>query len=1238
MQKNLINLILPLFLLLSLNDKIFSAHDYVNALYLTTYFYGAQRCGNTSSWCHAACHVKDGQAQGIDLTGGWHDCGDHVLFGQTAPYSAGALLEGYLAYTASYKDNYSQANSSGSPNGIPDILDEVKIMTDWLIKACDGTRFYYQKGNGDYDHKHMCEPAYYSTTYNVVDGGEKDGSRPVSSVTSGGSNVAGDAAAALALMAIAYQPYDATYATNCFNKAKQYFTIGDAVHNVVTGQGYYGAANWADDLAWGAISIYRASVARGSPESTYQTKAVQYANDSNFQGPGSWALCYDHTEMLANYGLYVVTSSSTYSSRMQTEVNYYKGKMVTCGIGQYAFLTQWGSLRYAANMAFVAMLYHKISGDSTAYDFAKKNVDFILGTHGTIAGSPNCPEGRSFVIGYTNPDYPTAGSVQHPHHRAAFGKTSTADTDWQTENSNPGSIPYKYQLKGALVGGPQSSCSNYNDRIDDYVSNEVGIDYNAGLVGAIAGIISVINPATPTRTPTPNLSNTRTRTPTITPTSTITPIPPPTHKLNFEVMNSSGNGSCSENGIRWKIKITNWDTVAIPIANVKVRVWVNTSKTLVAEKYDGRVYNSSGADQGTFSTVSLTETSIGGTCSYSGRSANKYATVSFSGGPDIPANGGYLYMDGIVRTSDWSQLDPECNDYTRLLSTWTNYVNEPSYTLYENGTFVCEYTSATTQDANTGIDPCTGSNGCPTGGTATRTRTRTPTWTRTTAATPTWTRTPTGTWTRTNTPVITSTWTGTATRTASPTGTRTGTPTYTRTNTSVITSTWTSTPTRTASPTGTRTGTPTWTRTPTETPTGTSTRTVSPTSTRTGTPTYTRTPTGTPTRTASPTGTYTRTVTGTSTRTATQTNTPTYTRTISPTHSVSPTITQTWTGTPPSPTNTPTRTQSWTVSPTGTWTRTGTSTYTRTATGTATRTNTAGVTNIYTETLIWTQTNTPTWTRTISPTYSISPTITQTWTGTPPSPTNTPTRTQSWTVSPTYTRTSTSTYTRTMTSTLTGTNTPVATSTNTTIATYTNTPVITRTWTSTYTRTYTWTSTYMRTSTPTSTATPTRTLTPTFTITDTILSNTPTMTPSYTHTWTITRTSTPTMTVTRTNTPVNTATLTPTVTPTAQEITDLRPYPNPVNPDKETEVRIGFRMAQYDIDKLIIRIYTSGYRLIKEVTKEGTDAVSAANNGYVSIYAIELKSLANGAYYYFIKAERKGDICRSKVDKLIILR
>ena len=1063
-------------------------------------------------------------------------------------------------------------------------------MTDWLLKACQGTtRFYFQKGHLA-DHNHMSEPRDQSLTYNVSEGGEKDGPRNVYSVTQGGANVAGCAAAALAYMAIAYQPYDSNYATACFNAAKNYIAIAEKALGTIGGQTCcYGAANYSDDMAWGCAAIYKASVARGSPENTYLTKAENYEGSGDWQGPGSWALCYDHTEDVAAYELYKLTGNTSYRNRLASQFTYYNGKMVTCGIGQYAFLTEWGSLRYAANMAFSMALYYDIMSpkDSNVFNFIKKNIDFILGTHGDISGSPGCPQGRSFLIGYTNPDYPSAGSVQHPHHRAAFGKTAAENADqlWQQENSNPGSIPYKYQLKGALVGGPRSSCGSYNDKIDDYVANEVGIDYNAGLTGAIAALIYYLNPPTPTNTPTftrthtPNPSWTKTYTPTVTSTPTNTPIPPPTHKLNFEVMNSSGNGSCSEQGIKWKVKITNWDNIALPVASITIRVWLNTTKTITVEKYDARVRNASDVDQGVINIVTGTETNIGTTCSYAGRYANKYVTVSFSNGPDIPPNGGYLYMDGIVRTSDWSQLDPECDDYTRLLSSWTNYVNEPSYTLYEGTNLVCEYINSTTQDINTGINPCTGGTGCPGEQTPTFTRTRTGTMTFS----------PTRTNTTTNTPTIT------YTRTSTHTNTVTTSYTLTSTSTSTFSLTNTSTATRTNTFTATTPATLTFTTTPTRTNTFTSTIPATLTFTSTHTQTNTHTFTTTKTKTFTATATQTNTFISTMTPTLTNTNSLTFTSTGTYTFTLTFTSTNTKTDT-------------------STITQTATFTYTTTLTNTFTLTNTATQTKTPTETVTGSQpptwTNTETFTNTVTYIFTYTPTQTLTFTNTA-TYTNTLTSTISFTETATNTETFANTFTYTITTT----------------ETATESPVFTETATNTVTNTLIQTST----STNTSTSTLTQTYMPSYTITAT-----------FTFTGTFTETKTATF-INTTNTPTNTLTNTSTqsiitFTPTETEklvFTDEQPiiaYPNPIIEN------INFKL-KFSISKKAvltkIKIYTSSSRLVKVIELNYN-----LNQGINEITVLRQKfsGLARGVYYYIIIINDKGNNeIRSPVGKLILL-
>jgi len=182
---------------LTLSISINAAYDYNDALHSSTKFFGAQRCGNTDSWIHGACHTNDGGSQ-VDLTGGWHDCGDHVKFGQTNGFSGALLLHGYLNFTSAYDDNYSATDTSTS-NGIPDVLDEVKYFTDYLLKTLVGStvsnqRLYFQVSDATTDHQTIQIPE--NTPNNRIGHYEEGG---------GASNIAGTNAAVLAMMYRAYK-------------------------------------------------------------------------------------------------------------------------------------------------------------------------------------------------------------------------------------------------------------------------------------------------------------------------------------------------------------------------------------------------------------------------------------------------------------------------------------------------------------------------------------------------------------------------------------------------------------------------------------------------------------------------------------------------------------------------------------------------------------------------------------------------------------------------------------------------------------------------------------------------------------------------------------------------------------------------------------------------------------------------------------------------------------------------
>jgi hypothetical protein len=434
--------------------------------------------------------------------------------------------------------------------------------------------------------------------------------------------------------------------------------------------------------------------------------------------------------------------------------------------------------------------------------------------------------------------------------------------------------------------------------------------------------------------------------------------------------------------------------------------------------------------------------------------------------------------------------------------------------------------------------------------------------------------------------------------TQTPTRTRTATstvilsPTFTFTRTATITSTRTQTAVNTA----TFTATQTFTYTRTSTPTMTNTQVI--TNTFTATPTWTRTGTATGTYTGTATRTNTP-ATSTYTGTATRTVTPTYSRTSTPTNTLI--ITNTFTGTP-TRTNTAVITNTFTTTPT--WTRTGTPTGTRTPTSISTRTQTPSIT--------------PTFTRTITQTHSISPTITQTSTGTPPSPTNTPTASPSFTNTPSSSSTLTMTLTQTSTYTSTRTVTPSFTQTATSSqqATMTMTPTSSQQPTMSFTATTT--SSQVASATRTATVTNTQVESATFT-------RTLTQTPTYT------RTNTPTSTLTRTSTSTPTFTQTPT---SSQQpaIGNVVIFPNPYNPTKE-DLKINILITGQC--KLIkVKIYTTGFRLIKQITNEG----EYAGEETLTIDKKYLNNLANGVYYLIIVGINNDKNVTEKPQQIIILR
>lgn len=128
----------------------------------------------------------------------------------------------------------------------------------------------------------------------------------------------------------------------------------------------------------------------------------------------------------------------------------------------------WGSNRYAANTAFLALVAANLGLRPAVYrNFAKKQINYMLGD-----------SGRSFVVGFgENPP-------RRPHHRSSSCPSSPARCGWDTYHANR---PNAHVLIGALVGGPDRN-DYYKDDRKNHAMNEVATDYNAGFQSAVAGL------------------------------------------------------------------------------------------------------------------------------------------------------------------------------------------------------------------------------------------------------------------------------------------------------------------------------------------------------------------------------------------------------------------------------------------------------------------------------------------------------------------------------------------------------------------------------------------------------------------------------------------------------------------------------------------------------------------------------------------------------------------------------
>lgn len=453
-----------------------SAGTYGDALKLSLYFFDANQCGaddNVLTWrgkCHtydaeaslssakglssssvAAIKAANGGLDTVDVSGGYHDAGDHLKFSNTMGYSCTNLAWSYFENPDSYKETGSEDH----------LLYILKKMCDYFMKVTylddsgNVIAFCYMVGD-DQDHNIWTAPEVQTQNRPTY---WADASNP-------SVDASGHMAAALAATSLAFRDKNADYADACLKYANALEKFTEK-YPKATYEGigsYYSCGNIEDKVAWSDLWCAIANNSGKLPDS-YQAQYTPSNGVYNGSIYDYWVYSWD--KVWGGYSALLYSMDPQKYSAHGSELVFDMDQLVgNKNQAYYPVGGGWGASRYNCAWQMYALTYAKYTSGQDKYnEYAQGQMDYLLG---------NNPANRSYLIGFGD-SYP-----QHIHHRAANPDKSTA----------------KYTLYGTLVGGPTDANGSYDDNTDSYSCTEPALDYNGCFALAIAGLYAVYGGST----------------------------------------------------------------------------------------------------------------------------------------------------------------------------------------------------------------------------------------------------------------------------------------------------------------------------------------------------------------------------------------------------------------------------------------------------------------------------------------------------------------------------------------------------------------------------------------------------------------------------------------------------------------------------------------------------------------------------------------------------------------------
>lgn len=248
-------------------------------------FFGVNRCGDSESWFHPPCHLEDA------VTGGWHDCGDHLKEGITQSFAHAILGLTAAAFEERDVDHYHRNHAqSVLTDGVPDVLYEAKHGSDYVLQSYDkagGTVTSMVTSIGDFgrDHSWWGRPEYQDQMP------QGRGGPPREARVELGANVLGNFASGLAFTGKMYERFDLEYSQKCIKVAEELYAYAKENQEATETPAYNGNGTVNDELALAAVALLWATGKRVYlDELAYDTEIGEFANTyfSKLSYEGGW--------------------------------------------------------------------------------------------------------------------------------------------------------------------------------------------------------------------------------------------------------------------------------------------------------------------------------------------------------------------------------------------------------------------------------------------------------------------------------------------------------------------------------------------------------------------------------------------------------------------------------------------------------------------------------------------------------------------------------------------------------------------------------------------------------------------------------------------------------------------------------------------------------------------------------------------------------------------------------------